>query len=78
MTTINLTAYFATIKKKTGKSLHDFKSLAAARGYMTADKLSEDIKATVIFDWLKADFGLGRGHAMAIYHSLKTGDHPDS
>ena len=78
MNTINLTAYFATIKKKTGKSLDDFKALAAASGYMNGDKLREDIKATVIFDWLKADFGLGRGHGMAVYHCLKTGEKPDS
>jgi hypothetical protein len=77
MNTINLTAYFATIKKKTGKTLADFRALAAAKGYMAGDKLREDIKATEIFNWLKADFGLGRGHGMAIYHTLQTGEDPE-
>jgi len=45
---------------------------------MKGDRLSEDVKATVIFDWLKAGFGLGRGHGMAIYHCLKTGENPGS
>jgi hypothetical protein len=29
------------------------------------------VKATQITDWLKADFGLGHGHAMAIFALLK-------
>jgi hypothetical protein len=74
MNTINLKAYYATIQKKTGKTPADFRALAAAKGYLTDDKLRDDIKATTIFDWLKDDFGLGRGHGMAVYHSLKTGN----
>ena len=30
-------------------------------------------KAGVIVDWLKEDFGLGRGHAMALVHVIKNG-----
>jgi len=29
------------------------------------------VKATQVTDWLKADFALGHGHAMAIYALLK-------
>ena len=59
-------AYLDNIKAKTGKSPEDFRALAAARGL-----LSPLAKATVITDWLKAEFALGHGHAMAIYASLK-------
>ena len=34
-------------------------------------------KAGVIVDWLKADFDLGRGHAMAIVHIIKNGEKID-
>ena len=30
-------------------------------------------KAGVIIDWLKKDFDLGRGHAMALVHIIKNG-----
>jgi hypothetical protein len=33
--------------------------------------LDPGVKAGQIVAWLKQDFGLGRGHAMAIYASLK-------
>jgi len=56
--------------------LADFKALAEEKGYMNGEKLREDVKATVIFDWLKADFGLGRGHGMAIFHTLRSGEAP--
>ena len=29
-------------------------------------------------DWLKADYGLGRGHAMALVYVIKHGDTIDS
>ena len=35
-------------------------------------------KAGVIVDWLKADFDLGRGHAMALVHVIKNGDKIDA
>ena len=71
---INLQAYFDTIKKKTGKTPEDFKKLAEKKGFMVKGKLKETVKATEIFNWLKEDFELGRGHAMAIYHTLKGGE----
>jgi hypothetical protein len=34
-------------------------------------ELVKTVKATEINDWLKEDFGLGHGHAMAIYMTFK-------
>ena len=73
MNQINLQAYFDTIKTKTGRTPADFKQLATQKGYLVNGKLKPGIKAAEIFKWLKDDFGLGRGHGMAIYHALKEG-----
>jgi hypothetical protein len=59
-------AYIDNIKAKTGKTPEDFRQLAEAKGL-----LKPDIKAGAIVAWLKEDFGLGRGHAMAIYMTFK-------
>ena len=55
-------AYIDNIKAKTGKTPQDFKKLAAEKGL-----LNPGFKAGPIIAWLKEDFGLGHGHAMAIY-----------
>ena len=67
---INVQAYFDTIKQKTGKTPDDFKKLAAEKGFMINGSMAPNVKANEIFNWLKEDFQLGRGHATAIYHSL--------
>lgn len=64
-------AYIDNIKAKTGKGPEDFKKLANAKGFMQSGELVKTVKATQITDWLKADFELGHGHAMAIYASFK-------
>jgi hypothetical protein len=64
-------AYIDNIKAKTGKSPADFKKLAEAKGFLVNGALNKATKATEITNWLKADFGLGHGHAMAIYATLK-------
>ncbi len=64
-------AYLDTIREKTGKTADDFKALAAAKGFADAGGLTRGTKATQIIDWLAADYGLGRGHAMAIVAVLK-------
>ncbi|RQO55401.1 DUF4287 domain-containing protein [Paucibacter sp. KBW04] len=64
-------AYLDTIQSKTGKSPADFKALAKAKGWMKGPSLSAEIKATQVVDWIKQDFALGHGHAMAIYALLK-------
>jgi len=62
-------AYIDNIQKKTGKSPDDFKKLAEEKGFLKNGELT--VKATQITNWLKEEFELGHGHAMAIYASLK-------
>lgn len=62
-------AYLDNIAAKTGKDADEFRKMAADKGF--ADDSGILVKATVITDWLKADFGLGHGHAMAIVALLK-------
>lgn len=64
-------AYLDNIQTKTGKSPADFKKLAAQKGFVQAGKIKPGAKAGEIVAWLKADYGLGHGHAMAIYALLK-------
>ena len=59
-------AYLDNIKAKTGKSGADFKKLADKKGL-----LKPGTKAGEIVAWLKEDFDLGHGHAMAIVKYLK-------
>ncbi len=54
-------AYLDNIKAKTGKTGDDFKALAAEKNLT---------KTSDILAWLKSDFGLGRGHGMAITHLI--------
>ncbi|MET0966323.1 MAG: DUF4287 domain-containing protein [Nakamurella sp.] len=61
-------AYLDKIEIKTGKTPNEFIALAKERGYD-----DPGTKAAVIVDWLKKDFDLGRGHAMAIVHVIKNG-----
>ncbi|MFZ3009396.1 MAG: DUF4287 domain-containing protein [Candidatus Microsaccharimonas sp.] len=60
-------AYLDNIELKTGKTPNDFITLATAKGY------GADTKAGEIVAWLKADYELGHGHAMALVHVIKTG-----
>lgn len=60
-------AYLDNIETKTGKTPNEFVALATKKGF-TADTKSGEIVA-----WLKADFGLGHGHAMALVHVIKNG-----
>jgi hypothetical protein len=64
-------AYLDNIKIKTGKSPEDFKKLAEKKGFLQKGKLNPLTKAGEIVDWLKKDFDLGHGHAMAIYALFK-------
>jgi hypothetical protein len=67
-------AYLDNIEAKTGKTAADFKRLAAQKGFLSNGKLRADIKVGVVVAWLKEDFGLGQGHAMAIVAVLKGKD----
>ena len=59
-------AYLDSIKAKTGNSPEDFIALAKEKGILV-----EGMKATPVLAWLKEDFDLGSGHAMAIFGILK-------
>jgi hypothetical protein len=64
-------AYLDNIQSKTGNSPADWKRLAEAKGFATKGKMRPDVKAMQIVSWLKADYALGHGHAMAIVALLK-------
>ncbi len=59
-------AYLDNIEKQTGVAPDQWISLATAKGFTKTGT-----KATQITDWLKADYGLGHGHAMAIVKLLR-------
>src|SRR5688500_16842003 len=71
-------AYLATIKAKTGKGPDDFRTLAAHKGFTDGPALKPGVKAGDIVQWLKDEFQLGHGHAMAIYALLKGAKSDDS
>lgn len=61
-------AYLDNIEAKTGKTPNDFIALAKEKGFT-----DPATKSGVIVAWLKADFDLGHGHAMALVHVIKHG-----
>jgi hypothetical protein len=61
-------AYLDNIEAKTGKTPNELIQLAKEKGFD-----DPQTKAGAIIEWLKDDFDLGRGHAMAIVHILKNG-----
>ncbi len=64
-------AYIDNIHAKTGKTPADFKKLAEENGFIKGGELNPATKAGEIVAWLKTDFDLGHGHAMAIYATFK-------
>ncbi|SEL10949.1 protein of unknown function [Blastococcus sp. DSM 46786] len=54
-------AYLDNIEEKTGLTPRQFITLAQERGFDDSAT-----KAGTILTWLADDFGLGRGHAMAL------------
>jgi hypothetical protein len=60
-------AYLDAIERQTGRTPRELIEMAEQRGFGEATKSGE------IVDWLKEDFGLGRGHAMALVHVIKRG-----
>ncbi|MFG1677363.1 DUF4287 domain-containing protein [Micromonospora sp. NPDC049282] len=61
-------AYLDAIENRTGKTPRVLVQEAEQRGYGEAG-----VKAGVIVDWLKNEYGLGRGHAMALVHVIRNG-----
>jgi hypothetical protein len=64
-------AYIDNIQAKTGLLPVDFKSLAIPKRFIVGGVIPKTIKATEITNWLKEEFELGHGHAMAIFATLK-------
>jgi len=60
-------AYLDNIEIKTGKTPQELIDMADAKGF------GKDTKSGEIIDWLKKDFDLGRGHAMALVTVIKNG-----
>jgi hypothetical protein len=61
-------AYLDAVERKTGLTPRQLLELATERG------LAEPgVKAGAIVQWLADDYGLGRGHAMAMVHVIQKG-----
>jgi hypothetical protein len=60
-------AYLDNIEAKTGKTPNDFITLAKNKGF------TPDTRTGEIVTWLKEDFSLGHGHAMAMSQVIKKG-----
>ena len=65
-------AYLDNIDDKTGLTPREFITAAAERGYGPGTKAGE------IIAWLADDYGLGRGHAMALVHVITKGPQIDA
>jgi len=59
-------AYIDNIHAKTGKTPEEFEKLAREKGFF-----EPGVKVMTIVNWLKEDFDLGHGHAMAIVQCFK-------
>ncbi|WP_369370540.1 DUF4287 domain-containing protein [Promicromonospora sp. Populi] len=60
-------AYLDAVEDKTGHTPRQLVELAGERGF------DASTKAAPILEWLKEDFGLGRGHGMAMVHVITKG-----
>ena len=61
-------AYLDTVEKKTGLTPRELIAIAQSKGFD-----DDAVKAGQILDWLASDYGLGRGHGMAMVHVIKKG-----
>jgi hypothetical protein len=68
---VSYQAYLTNIRTKTGKGPADFGAIAEKKGYTENGRLAAGVSARTIVRWLKEDFRLGHGHAMAIFALLK-------
>jgi hypothetical protein len=60
-------AYLDAVERKTGKTPGELLAEAAQRG------ITPTTKAAEVVAWLKDEYDVGRGHAMALYGVLKNG-----
>jgi hypothetical protein len=68
---MSLKAYLDNIEAKTGKTPQQFVDLARSEGL-----IGPGVKPGQIVSWLKAEHGLGHGHAMAIVATIKQTTQP--
>ena len=61
-------AYLDAVEDKTGLTPRQLLRIAEDKGFD-----APDVKAGEILEWLKTDYGLGRGHGMALVHVIKKG-----
>jgi hypothetical protein len=59
-------AYLDNIEEKTGKTPQEFIDEAKKKGFS-----DPKTKAGEIVNWLREDYNLGRGHAMALVYVIK-------
>ncbi len=64
-------SYLKNIEAATGMNAAAFRELAEKKGFTDKRVLKPAVKAGEIVQWLKDDFSLGHGHAMAIFALLK-------
>lgn len=64
-------AYIDNIQAKTGRNPEQFRRWGLENGFSDGTRLAADVKVGTIVAALKAEFGLGHGHAMAIVALLK-------
>ncbi len=62
---MSMQAYLDNIQAKTGKTVEDFRSLAAEKGLVSYREINL---------WLKSEFGLGGGHANLVSQLLANAD----
>ena len=60
-------AYIDAVEKKSGLVPSELLAIAHGKGF------GPDTKAGEICGWLKDDYDIGRGHAMAFVHVVKNG-----
>lgn len=64
-------AYLDNIQAKTGITPAEFKKLAVQKGFLKNEKLPDGVKAADVVKWLKEEYQLGHGHAMALFALFK-------
>ncbi len=61
-------AYLDKVEEKTGKTPRQFVDLARSKGFD-----DPGVKSMEVVKWLKEEFAIGHGHAMAMVHVIKKG-----
>jgi hypothetical protein len=66
-------AYLDAVETKTGLTPRQLLEIAQSKGFD-----QPGVKAGTILEWLKEDYGLGRGHGMALVHVITKGPQIDA